>query len=91
MDFVSYMSHMINSFYSQRTYLTSELSGVGIVSSGKSANCIIAFATVSGSTITSALTDDYCQSLGDTKERYGICQYSECTAKDGKTCIFPFK
>ena len=37
-----------------------------------------------------------CQTTTNTKERYGICQYSECIAVDeqtgdSKNCIFPFK
>ena len=37
-----------------------------------------------------------CQTITNTKERYGICQYSECIAVDeqtgeSKNCIFPFK
>ena len=37
-----------------------------------------------------------CQTITNTKERYGICQYSECVAVDeqtgeSKNCIFPFK
>ena len=37
-----------------------------------------------------------CQTTSNTKERYAICQYSECIAVDeqsgeDKNCIFPFK
>ena len=32
-----------------------------------------------------------CQSLQSDKDRHGICQYTACTAMDGKECIFPFK
>ena len=58
-------------------------------------NCIVA------STDTSSDPDprfylNSCQTTTNTRERYGICQYSECIAVDeqtgeSKNCIFPFK
>ena len=73
--------------YRQQEYAGSDLSGLQIDTS-YDANCIIA----SGSDANDLdLKPANCQKIDNTNDRYGICQYTECTAMDGKLCIFPFK
>ncbi len=78
-------------FYSQEEYTSSDLSELQIDTSG-SFNCIIAHGTQYLSNPANlGIKAATCQTITNTKERYGICQYTECTASDGKLCIFPFK
>ena len=70
--------------FSQKVYSRSDLSELSIYNE-YSDNCIVA-------TGDSDRTEVYqCQSLQSDKDRHGICQYTACTAIDGKECIFPFK
>ena len=70
--------------FSQKVYSRSDLSELSIYNE-YSDNCIVA-------TGDSDRVEVYqCQSLQSDKDRHGICQYTACTAMDGKECIFPFK
>ena len=80
--------------FSQKEYSLDDVSSLGISLLGCASygcNCIIA----SGSDGPGVIQVE-CQTISNTKERYGICQYSECIAVDEQTgeeknCIFPFK
>ena len=54
---------------------------------GHSGNCV--YAGYPDQTYVASKT---CQFKNTASEDiYGICQYTECTAKDAKICIFPFR
>ena len=52
-----------------------------------SGNCV--YAGQPSDTYVSSKTCQWKNTAG--QDIYGICQYTECTAKDGKICIFPFR
>ena len=75
--------HYHHTQYSQEEYTSSDVSNLGITTVSPSVNCLHVFE--------SGLKMEPCQLLSPSYDLYGICQYTECTANDGKTCIFPFK